>query len=490
VQQPRRRHDASTSPAGSARRAAPTPLQDDRFLLLGPLGQGGMASVFRAFDRVEQRLVALKVGDERCGGWPGHPLVAEFDAWSRLDHPNVVGAFELCRSRSGPFPRDCPYLVLEHVAGGPIHRVLEPGTLDDGELESVAVQALAGLRHVHAAGLVHRDLKPANLLVEAPGSPPRVKLTDFGLAAARGHSERPGTITGSLPYVAPEAVLGRPVDARTDLYGLGIVLFHLATGELPAIGDVDAVLRWHLCGPPADPRRRRASCSARIARFVRRLTARAPQQRPADAGAALDLLGIAAGQRGAAGLATVGRAELAGLRLALDAARLGDRRWLELPDAPAALAAHERTVRVWSQAHGLSYASVAAADDGAASAWAQAALRLLLERGDAAEALVRDFGLGRALPLTLVQGIPVLDHRPARRAASAPAAAATRLVGFLLDHAAQRTLVLRVGGRPPACELSARVVAGLLEACRAPRRLARGRGGLLLLLDRGSVVDG
>jgi hypothetical protein len=330
-------------------------LQDERFLLLETLGHGGMASVFRAFDRVEQRVVALKAPADTDRAGPSNPLSTEFEVWSRLQHPNVVQAYELGTARTGPLTPGAPYLVIEHVRGGPLNRVLRVGREAPAAIEDVAVQLLRGLGHVHDAGLVHRDLKPGNVLVRVGrrGSA-QVKLTDFGLAVNRGLRGEAGTISGSLPFVAPEVLLGRPLDGRADLYGLGILLYHLATGEMPARSrKVDDLMRWHLAGPPADPRRARPRFPGRLARFIARLTARMPEQRPGDGAEALSLLG--AGRRWASPRRTgaLCRGLRARLRLAMDAARLGARRLFVLPRGRASSRELERQAGVWSQIHGL-----------------------------------------------------------------------------------------------------------------------------------------
>ena len=141
-------------------------LLDDRFLILGSLGRGGMASVFRAFDRVTQRIVAIKAQTEVRQAGPAHPLSEEYDLWTRLTHPNIARVLELRVARSGPLLRGSPYLVLEHVRGLPADRALIPGRAGSSALETFAVQVLRGLQHVHAANLVHRDVKPSNLLTD------------------------------------------------------------------------------------------------------------------------------------------------------------------------------------------------------------------------------------------------------------------------------------------------------------------------------------
>ncbi len=272
-------------------------LQDDRFRLLKVLGRGGMGTVYRAYDIVKGRVVALKVPSHSSYTAPGASLAAEFDTWSRLRHPNIVRAYELAVATSGPIPDGTPYLVLEHVPGRSQLRTRRAGRMRPASLGMLAAQILSALAHVHEAGFVHRDLKPGNMLASAlPGRAPRYKLTDFGLATRIGTADPLGTFSGSLRYVAPEALLGLPLDGRVDLYGLGIALFRLATGETPVPqGGAPEILRWHLTGPAPDPTRVRPALSARLVRCLRQMTRRDRDERPRSAACALRLLGISPG---------------------------------------------------------------------------------------------------------------------------------------------------------------------------------------------------
>ena len=444
--------------------AQASPLLDDRFLPLEALGRGGAGRVLRAFDRTRQRLVALKVLDASMRAGPAHPLSGEFEAWAQLRHPNVVRAHELRRSRSGPLPSGTPYLVLEHVAGEPAHRALPPHDASEAVLLSLARQVLAALAHVHARGLVHRDVKPGNVLVQRGPRALRAKLTDFGLATASGRAEPPGCISGSLPYVAPEVLLGQPVDGRTDLYGLGLLLYVLASGTLPMGTDAEpeAVLAWHLGGPELDLRARRADLSPRFARFVARLAARERERRPADAGAALALAG---GKLVAAPPSpVVPRATLAALRLALDAARLGGCRVLRVPPG----ACEEAAVR--AQVLGLGVLRLA-------PDLAACTLDLLVE-------LRR--GFARGLPLAVFHGLPVLDPTRWSDAVRSPAACEVAAAGIT-------ALIVEAAHRCPRAVLVPRRLAGgdPLLAATVERLLALterevGPAGLLVVVEEAS----
>jgi serine/threonine-protein kinase len=320
--------------------------------------------------------------------------------------------------------------------------------------------------------LVHRDLKPANILVHSNGNRGReIKLTDFGLATKSGLGEEPGRISGSLPYVSPEAILGMPVDGRADLYGLGIALYYLSTGRLPSQGETaDELLRWHLGGLPADPRRVRPRFPARLARFIRRLTARDRGERFAGAGEALSLLGVPVSDEN--GPPTIAdRGERARLRLALDATRLGAARLFRLPGSRRRAEPLLREVRVWSQVHGLRFHRVRSSSE---RGLLPLVMCLLLDLGDGMEQPVRKYSLHRRLPLGIISGCPVVDHT---RNNGTPANGAARDIGgFILECSARKPLALRIEGRPRQDTLLGSLIEELRTAIPSSR-------GLLLLLD-------
>ena len=467
---------------------AATSTLDERFVLLEAIGRGGQGRVFRAYDRLEHGEVAIKILVPGAETASPSALAAEYAAWIRLRHPNVVRALEIGFAFSGPVAKDTPYLVLELVRGLPTHRALTPGRVPVATIETLARELLAALAHVHEAGLVHRDLKPGNVLVSSVrGRLSRVKLTDFGLASESGRAGPFGRISGSLPYVSPEAVLGLPVDGRADLYGLGVLLYLVTTGVLPIDSrSANRWLRWHLCGPPADPRRARPETPARLAELIVRLTARDRDARPPTAAEALTLVGPAT-PRAVRASAALLPSERARLRLAVDAARRGGTIVLDLPQGRAAERSMRAELAALAGVQRLRCLTLERNGRPKTSNLARVVFGLLLDRGPEIPPLCERHGLCRALPLSLLGGVPVWDHSacgPPPRRPSSLAVPARGIAAFLREAARRRTLLFVVARSALADPLAAAVVDRLRPAA-TPRRGFRGSGGLLLVLPTG-----
>lgn len=465
---------------------ATSPALDGRFFLIEALGHGGQGRVYRAYDRVFRRDVAIKALRDAAGHLPVHPLAAEFAAWSRLRHPHVVRAYELLRASSGPLPSGTPYLVLELVRGLPVHRALRAGLEAPAVLEELARRVLRALDHVHRAGIVHRDLKPGNVLVgPSRFRLGRVKLTDFGLASEAGRAGLPGHISGSIPYVAPETILGLAVDGRADLYGLGVLLGYLATGRLPlASRSPERWLRWHLEGRPFDPRTVRRGVPERFAELVIGLTARARDARPASAAEALRLLGSASEPGGSPAEPGPPAGERARLRFALDDARAGLSLELELGNGAGSARAARRELTTLAASVGLTCVTLERTAGAGVSNLAHVVLTLLLTQGRDATSLVERHGLHQGLPLALVGGVPVWDRlghdeKRARRPA-AVRVVARRLAAFFVDSARLRPLALVVDPSSLSDPLAAEVVSRLRRALAGSKPARSAAGGLLL----------
>ncbi|HJL14399.1 MAG TPA: protein kinase [Sandaracinaceae bacterium LLY-WYZ-13_1] len=248
-----------------------------RYVVEAVIGRGGMGAVYRVRDVELDEAVALKLltlSSERAID----RFLREVRLARRVTHPNVARTHDLGKHEGVHF------LTMELVRGKPLDdRLAERGRLEIDRVKRIGAQVAAGLEAAHAAGVIHRDLKPANILLAEDG---RVVLTDFGIARAAStdtKTHETGALVGTPHYMAPEQVSGRPTDARSDLYALGLILYELATGTLPFDGDnpiAIAVQRLHEA--PEDPRHR-AEVPDDLAELVLRCLARAPDARPSSA---------------------------------------------------------------------------------------------------------------------------------------------------------------------------------------------------------------
>ena len=225
-----------------------------RYDLIRVLGKGAMGLVYEGRDPNLDRRVAIKtikvenLSDEAAAEYEVRFRVEARSA-ARLQHPNIVSVYDSDRDI------DIAYLVMEFVQGEDLKHHLDKGEVYTLEQTlSIMGDLLSALSYAHSQGVVHRDIKPANLLVIAGG---RIKLADFGVARIQdsGDATRTqGTIVGTLKYMSPEQLEGKPIDARTDLFAAGVVLYQLVTGQRPFDGDTDfAVIQKIVSHMPAAP---------------------------------------------------------------------------------------------------------------------------------------------------------------------------------------------------------------------------------------------
>ncbi len=264
-----------------------------RYRLEELLGQGGMGEVWRGFDQRLRRTVAVKILPLGVGadveGLARFRREAEIAA--RLDHPGITTVFDIDEHRDGAHQRlfmvmellrgrDLQQLITGHRTGLPIEQVTD-----------LARQALDALACAHEDGVVHRDIKPANLFLLDRGT---LKICDFGIARLAGATKltATGSIAGTPVYMAPEQIRGGGVDCRTDLYALGCVLYQLLTGAtwVDSAAGVGAVLYQHLEQAPVPPRTVRPEVPRQLDALVMALLAKNPDDRPADAAAAVAAL--------------------------------------------------------------------------------------------------------------------------------------------------------------------------------------------------------
>jgi len=258
-------------------------LLGERYRLDELIGRGGMAAVWRATDTVLGRPVAVKrlhaglLADEELA----ERFRREALLVARLSHPNLVHLLDRGDDARGP------YLVLELVEGEDLKsRIRREGALAPEEAARICSQVGHALAYAHAQGVVHRDIKAQNVLLTREGG---VKLADFGIARMMEADGQPGLtrtdmMVGSADYLSPEQADGRPVDARADVYSLGIVLYECLTGELPFRGDgFVAVAMKHCSEPLGDPRLRAPEVPGWLAECTLRAAEKDPERRFPDA---------------------------------------------------------------------------------------------------------------------------------------------------------------------------------------------------------------
>jgi eukaryotic-like serine/threonine-protein kinase len=262
----------------------------NRYVLESALGSGAMGSVFRA-RRTDGLPVAIKVlHGEALTRWDlRRRFEREASALASVVHPNVIGVLEFGEADGALF------LAMELLAGDTLETLLARERLAPEVAVTIADQMLAGLAFAHAHGILHRDMKPDNVfLAKSPDGTTTVKLLDFGLAKfADGETWGPrtvltvqGAIMGTPAYMAPEQVFGPSVDARTDVYGAGVVLFEMLTGSWPFVAEeLTDLFRAHAIEPPPTLRAMRPELEARpeLDAVVQRALAKAPADRFADA---------------------------------------------------------------------------------------------------------------------------------------------------------------------------------------------------------------
>jgi serine/threonine protein kinase/tetratricopeptide (TPR) repeat protein len=218
------------------------------YKILDKLGEGGMGVVYRAEDTKLHRTVALKflpptllaTDDDR------KRFIREAQASASLNHPNIATVFEVDESASQPF------IALEYIEGLSLAEKVKSGPLKLEEVLNIAVQASEGLQAAHEKGIVHRDVKCQNIMVTNRG---QVKILDFGLAKLRGASvmTRAGTTLGTMGYMSPEQLKGEPVDHRTDIWALGVVLYELIAGRKPFHGDYEDAVAYQMLNKQPEP---------------------------------------------------------------------------------------------------------------------------------------------------------------------------------------------------------------------------------------------
>lgn len=266
---------------------SPGALLGGRYRLDKRIGAGGMGEVWQATDTVLGRVVAVKTVLPALLADPGfvRRFLAEARAMAGVRHRSVVTIHDYHGDADGA------YLVMEHVQGESLAQTLaRHGWLSAESTLAMVAQTAEALQAVHDQGIVHRDVKPGNLLVRLDGT---IVLTDFGIARAQDHTSltTPGGILGTPSYLAPEQVLGKPADPRSDVYALGVVAYECLAGRRPFTGDNPFAVAMQRVAQPPPPLG--ADVPAPVAALVERALAVDPEQRwPSAAALAEAALGV------------------------------------------------------------------------------------------------------------------------------------------------------------------------------------------------------
>jgi hypothetical protein len=260
-----------------------------KYRILKVLGHGGMGVVFLAEDPKLKRMVALKamLPALAASATAGQRFLREAQAMAAVEHDHIVRIYQVDEERSVPF------LAMELLKGEPLDKRLKrEGKLPLPEAVRIGREIAEALAVAHATGLIHRDVKPANVWLEAPCG--RVKILDFGLARAasqEGGLTQQGAIIGTPAYMSPELTRGEIVDARSDLFSLGVVLYRMLTGQQPFQGkDAVSTLLAVASDTPPPPARRNPATPQKLSDLVMRLLEKDPQRRPASAGEVAEAL--------------------------------------------------------------------------------------------------------------------------------------------------------------------------------------------------------
>ena len=265
-----------------------------RYRVESTLGSGGMAVVYRAEDDILGRAVALKTLHHHYAEMPSfrRRFRQEARAMASLDHENIVKVYDI--SQDG----EVPFIVVECVSGRDLGDLLggrRNGRLNEQFVRGMAMQLLYALSYAHRRGIIHRDIKPSNILLTSEGT---VKVADFGIARIVEEDDVPigeaGEIIGSARYMSPEQLRGEDATPRSDVYSVGVLLYHCLTGRPPFSGDVKSLARQHMHKDPMPPRRLNRRITPGMEAVIMKALSKKPRDRYFSANVMLDDIEIEA----------------------------------------------------------------------------------------------------------------------------------------------------------------------------------------------------
>ena len=283
-----------------------------KYRIVEEIGRGGMGVVYKAEDIKLRRMVALKFLPHQWISDADAPerFVQEARAASALDHQNICSIYEI-----GEAEDDRMYIAMAFYEGENLRDKIKRGPLAQEEALGIVTQAAAGMAKAHQKGIVHRDIKPANMLITTDGV---VKVVDFGLAKLAGQIKltREGTTVGTVAYMSPEQAKGEPVDQRTDIWSLGVVLYEMLSGVLPFKGDYEQTLIHSILNhEPERLAKLRKDLPAGLENIIFKALSKKPSDRYQSMDELLaDLQAVAAGLRPVQAASMIFRGRVLGLK--------------------------------------------------------------------------------------------------------------------------------------------------------------------------------